>query len=81
MDLKETGCEDGRWIELAQDRVQWRSLVLAVLNPRILLRELKLCVYAIVRVRGLYPIDQAKRERHLCSLHNRTKMGPRIQAK
>jgi hypothetical protein len=21
MDLRETGCEDGRWIELAQDRV------------------------------------------------------------
>jgi hypothetical protein len=25
-------CEDVRWIELAQDRVQWQSLVLAVLN-------------------------------------------------
>jgi hypothetical protein len=30
MDLKEIGCEDGRWMELAQDRVQWRALVLAV---------------------------------------------------
>jgi hypothetical protein len=27
-----TGYEDGRWIELAQDRVQWRALLLAVLN-------------------------------------------------
>jgi hypothetical protein len=24
--------EDGKWMELAQDRVQWRALVLAVLN-------------------------------------------------
>jgi hypothetical protein len=32
MDLREIGCEDGRWMELAQDRVQWRALVLAVLN-------------------------------------------------
>jgi hypothetical protein len=34
------GCEDGRWMELAQDRVQWRTLVLAVLNVRGLLSEL-----------------------------------------
>ena len=26
----EIGCEDGRWIELAQDRVQWWALILAV---------------------------------------------------
>jgi hypothetical protein len=26
MDLRETGCEEGRWLELAQDRVQWRAL-------------------------------------------------------
>jgi hypothetical protein len=24
MDLSGTGCEDGWWMELAQDRVQWR---------------------------------------------------------
>jgi hypothetical protein len=24
--------EDGRWMELAQDNIQWRTLVLAVLN-------------------------------------------------
>jgi hypothetical protein len=24
MDVRERGCEDGRWMELAQDRVQWR---------------------------------------------------------
>jgi hypothetical protein len=32
MDLRETGCGDGRWIELAQDRVQWRALVLVALG-------------------------------------------------
>jgi hypothetical protein len=31
--------EDGRWMELAQDRVQWRALVLAVLNLGVLLPE------------------------------------------
>jgi hypothetical protein len=42
MDLRETGCEDGKWLELVQDRVQWRALVLAVLNLRVLLTESKL---------------------------------------
>jgi hypothetical protein len=32
MDLKEICYEDGRWMEMAEDRVQWRGLVLAVLN-------------------------------------------------
>jgi hypothetical protein len=35
----EMGCEDGRWMELAQDRVQWRYLALAVLNLRVLLPD------------------------------------------
>jgi hypothetical protein len=39
MGIWETGCEDGRWMELAQDRVQWRALVSAVLNLRVLLPE------------------------------------------
>jgi hypothetical protein len=41
------------------------------------------CVCASVRVCGLCSIDQAKRERpiDLCSLHNRTKMRPGMQAK
>jgi hypothetical protein len=30
MDLREIGCEDGRWMELAQDRVQWQALVLEI---------------------------------------------------
>jgi len=39
MDLMEIGCEDGRWMELAQDLVQWWALVLAVLNRCVLLPE------------------------------------------
>jgi len=39
-DLREIGCEDGRWMELAQDRVQWQALVLTVLNLLVLLPEL-----------------------------------------
>jgi hypothetical protein len=37
---REICCEDGRWMELAQDRVQWQALILAVLNLRVLLPEL-----------------------------------------
>ena len=29
----EIDCDDGRWMELAQDRVQWWVLLLAVLKP------------------------------------------------
>jgi hypothetical protein len=31
-DLKETGCGDVEWIQLAQDRDRWRALVNAVMN-------------------------------------------------
>jgi hypothetical protein len=41
---REICCEDGRWMELAQDRVQWQALVLAVLNLGVLLPELANCV-------------------------------------
>jgi hypothetical protein len=37
MDLREIGYEDGKWMELAQDRVKWLALVLSVLNLRVLL--------------------------------------------
>jgi len=40
MYLTEIRCEDGWWMELAQDRVQWWALVLAVLNHQVLLPEL-----------------------------------------
>ena len=37
MDLREIDCEDGRWMELAQDRVQWWALVLAVLPDLVII--------------------------------------------
>jgi hypothetical protein len=37
IDLREVGCDDGRWMELAEDRAQWVTLVLVMLNFRILL--------------------------------------------
>jgi hypothetical protein len=40
VDFREIVCEDGRWMELAQDRVQWLALVLAVLNSRVLLSNI-----------------------------------------
>ena len=40
MDLMEICCKDGRWMELAEDRVQWWALVLAgLLDLGILLAE------------------------------------------
>jgi hypothetical protein len=39
MGLREIGFKDGRWMELAQDHVQWQALVLMVLNLRVLTAE------------------------------------------
>jgi hypothetical protein len=36
MDLREIGWDDMDWIYLAQDRDQWRALVNAVMNLRVL---------------------------------------------
>jgi hypothetical protein len=33
MDLREIGWDDVDWIELAQDRDQWRALVNTVMKP------------------------------------------------
>jgi hypothetical protein len=33
----EMGCEDGMWMELAQNHFQWWAVVLAVLNLRVFL--------------------------------------------
>ena len=35
MDVQEMGCERMDWIELAQDRDRWESLVNAVMNLRV----------------------------------------------
>ena len=47
MDLREICCEDGRWVELVQDCVQWQALVLAVLKLGVLL----LILYAYRRTK------------------------------
>jgi hypothetical protein len=35
MELRETGWDGVDWIDLAQDRDQWRDLVNMVMNPRV----------------------------------------------
>jgi hypothetical protein len=42
MDVREIGCEDQRWLELAQDRVKWWGLLLVVLNLQVLLPQCSL---------------------------------------
>ena len=32
MDLRELGCDPGEWMDLAEDRDQWRAYVRAVMN-------------------------------------------------
>jgi hypothetical protein len=34
MDLRQIACDGGDWIDLAQNRDQWRALVNAVMNLR-----------------------------------------------
>jgi hypothetical protein len=35
MDVRETGIDKANWIQLAQDRVQWRAFVNTVMNHRV----------------------------------------------
>ena len=35
MDLREVGCDPGQWVDLAEDRDQWRAYVRAVMNLRV----------------------------------------------
>jgi hypothetical protein len=35
LDLREVGIDGANWIQLAQDRVQWRAFVNAVMNLRV----------------------------------------------
>jgi hypothetical protein len=39
MDIRERGCENGHKMNLAQDHVQWLSLLSAVLNLQVLLLQ------------------------------------------
>jgi hypothetical protein len=68
MDLREICCEDGRWMELAQDRVQWQALVLVVLNLRVLLPVKK----AIVKL-FLYSTNYRPRNSYLLLMHHAMK--------
>jgi hypothetical protein len=35
MDLREIGIDKANWIQLAQDKVQWRAFVNTVMNLRV----------------------------------------------
>ena len=35
MDLKKVGCNPGEWIDLAEDRDQWRAYIRVVMNLRV----------------------------------------------
>jgi hypothetical protein len=35
MDIKEIEIDGANWIRLAQDRIQWRSFVITVMNLRV----------------------------------------------
>ena len=35
MDLREMGCNAGDWIDLTQNRVQWRTYVRTTMNLRV----------------------------------------------
>ena len=39
MDLREVGCDPGEWIDLAEDRDQWRAYVRAVMNYVFILKN------------------------------------------
>jgi hypothetical protein len=51
MVLRETGCKGLRWIELAQDRVQWQGLVNMVMHCKQLNDSASLSSYFICFVR------------------------------
>ena len=35
MDLREVGCDPGEWIDLVEDKDQWRAYVRAVMNLQV----------------------------------------------
>ncbi|KAJ4448560.1 hypothetical protein ANN_10578 [Periplaneta americana] len=48
MDLREVGCYDRDWINLAQDRDRWRAYVRAAMNHFLLSKNLKVRIYKTV---------------------------------
>ena len=51
MDLREVGCDPADWIDLAEDRDQWRAYVRAVINLGFFKRQLvrELIKFLIIR--------------------------------
>jgi hypothetical protein len=45
----EMGCDEGRWIELAQELNQWQTLVSALLNLLVLLKEEEVMIILQIR--------------------------------
>ena len=40
MDLREVGCDPGDWIDLTEDREQWRIYLRVIMNLRVLKSQL-----------------------------------------
>ena len=59
MDLREIGCEDGRWMVLAQDRVQCQTFVFTVLKLPVLLTEIFIREVRIAILQVPYYIGQS----------------------
>jgi len=60
MNLMEISCEDRRWMELAQDHVQWQDLVLVVLNLQVLLLQCSLYMTEIQKVSVVLSLPAAE---------------------
>ena len=47
-DLRKVGCDPGDWIAIAEDRIQWRTYVRAVMNLRVHLNPISLLFFIII---------------------------------
>jgi hypothetical protein len=45
MDVRDMGCENGRWMELAEDHVQWQALNLVMLDLIVLLQSVTVLLH------------------------------------